>query len=333
MQYIIIDLEWNQPISFQSHAYREVGDKLIFEMIQIGAVKLDANYKVCDELSVLIKPKHYRKIHPRIKRMTGFGEKELEDAPDFLEAMEQFSAWCGEDCTLLTWGCDDISVLQQNVDFFQYKGKIPTFCDIQRLFSDTYQCKDRKGLKAAMEMLEIEPDEEKTFHNAVYDAYYTGLVFGKLPDPEKVLEYPQKPKQLIHQDRVEKARGKTTVYDNVMAALHSEEAISPICPQCGKPAQTEGEYVRQTADKYIGLANCKTHGSLLCKARLHGSDDGKCHMAITVSRAAPSNRAYVHTKQLQVEMKNAEWLETHESLPDPDEELRAAERTNMPFDD
>lgn len=41
MHYIILDLEWNQPMSYQSHVYREVGDRLIFEMIQIGAVKLD----------------------------------------------------------------------------------------------------------------------------------------------------------------------------------------------------------------------------------------------------------------------------------------------------
>ena len=31
MTYIILDLEWNQPISYQSRTYREVGDKLIFE--------------------------------------------------------------------------------------------------------------------------------------------------------------------------------------------------------------------------------------------------------------------------------------------------------------
>ena len=42
MHYIILDLQWNQPLSYQSHVYREVGDKLIFEMIQIGAVKLDS---------------------------------------------------------------------------------------------------------------------------------------------------------------------------------------------------------------------------------------------------------------------------------------------------
>ena len=33
MHYIILDLEWNQPMSYQSHVYREVGDRLIFETV------------------------------------------------------------------------------------------------------------------------------------------------------------------------------------------------------------------------------------------------------------------------------------------------------------
>ena len=33
-------------------------------------------------------------------------------------AAELFRKWCGDDCAILTWGCDDISVLQQNLDFF-----------------------------------------------------------------------------------------------------------------------------------------------------------------------------------------------------------------------
>ena len=53
MTYIILDLEWNQPISYQSKAYREVGDKLIFEMIQIGAVKLDGNLNPADTISTV----------------------------------------------------------------------------------------------------------------------------------------------------------------------------------------------------------------------------------------------------------------------------------------
>ena len=58
MHYIILDLEWNQPLSYQSHVYREVGDKLIFEMIQIGAVKLDNDLMVVDSVSIPIRPTH-----------------------------------------------------------------------------------------------------------------------------------------------------------------------------------------------------------------------------------------------------------------------------------
>lgn len=87
MHYIILDLEWNQPMSYQSHVYREVGDRLIFEMIQIGAVKLDDSLAVVDSISIPIRPVHYVKIHPRIRRMTQLGAEELADAPEFLEAM------------------------------------------------------------------------------------------------------------------------------------------------------------------------------------------------------------------------------------------------------
>ena len=54
MTYIILDLEWNQPISYQSKTYREIGDKLIFEMIQIGAVKLDGDLNPADTISIPI---------------------------------------------------------------------------------------------------------------------------------------------------------------------------------------------------------------------------------------------------------------------------------------
>lgn len=56
MQYIILDLEWNQPLSYQSRTYREVGDRLIFEMIQIGAVKVNEDMQVVDSISIPIQP-------------------------------------------------------------------------------------------------------------------------------------------------------------------------------------------------------------------------------------------------------------------------------------
>jgi len=321
MQYIVVDLEWNQPVSYQSSVYRKVGDKLIFEMIQIGAVKLDENFQIIDSLSVPIRPTHYIKIHPRIKRMTHLGQEELEDAPQFVEAMSRFTQWCGDDCCLLTWGCDDVSVLKQNVDFFGWEKPIPAAYDIQVLFSEVFQLgKDRKGLKAAMEMVEVEEEEDRSFHNALHDAYYTARVLQKLPEPEKVLTHPQTAKVLIHERRGGRMRCPAKAFDGFRKAM--EAARCPKCSACGKEMALDGDYVYQTGDKYVGIALCGDHGEHFVRLRLEPSDDAKVFMGMQVEPLKPLSRAYVMTKRLC------------EHRPDDLEEaLQEAGRSSMPFDD
>ena len=46
MHYIVMDLEWNQPVSYASAAYRKVGSKLLFEVIQIGELTTIGDYFV-----------------------------------------------------------------------------------------------------------------------------------------------------------------------------------------------------------------------------------------------------------------------------------------------
>jgi len=78
-------------MSFDSLVFRQVGDRLVFEMIQIGAVKVDDKYQVVDSISIPIRPQYYVKIHPRIRKMTQLGAEELADAPTFLDAMAQLT--------------------------------------------------------------------------------------------------------------------------------------------------------------------------------------------------------------------------------------------------
>ena len=333
MHYIVLDLEWNQPLSYQSAVYRRVGDRLIFEMIQIGAVKLGDHLEITDAVSIPIAPTQYLQIHPRIRRMTGLGPEELAGAPAFREALEQFSAWCGKDYVLLTWGCDDVSVLQQNIDFFEC-GDIPLapLCDIQKLFAEVHQLKERSSLRAAMELLKIEPDENMAFHNAKNDAWYTALVFRTLPDPSAVMQYVQQPKNLIHKHHRSREKTPGEQFDSVQQALQSEPALQPVCPRCGRILTLDGEYVMQSADKYIALAKCRHHGKMLIRLRLHPEEENRLVMQRSAVRATPSNIAYVHTKQFQNQQREEAWLAEHESLPDPDEALRHAERSSMPFD-
>ena len=333
MTYIVLDLEWNQPISYQSSTFRKVGDKLMFEMIQIGAVKLDANLNPGEAISIPIAPTHYVRIHPRIRRMTGLDSETLAGAPAFREALQQFASWCGEDYTLLTWGCDDISVLYQNISFFHCEDIVlPPLCDIQRLFSTVHNLKDRSGLKTAMELVNITPDDTMSFHNALNDAWYTALVFKTLPDPSAVLNYPQEPRPLIHSRHITREKTEGEAFASVRDALASETAIHPVCPRCGRVLALDGEYIKQSADKYIAVAKCRNHGRILIRLRFRIDDDGKKIMSRTTAPATSANVAYIHTKQLQNQQRQAQYLESHGSLPDPDEELLNAELSSMPFD-
>jgi inhibitor of KinA sporulation pathway (predicted exonuclease) len=326
MTYIILDLEWNQPISYQSRTYREVGDKLIFEMIQIGAVRLDADLNPADSISIPIAPTHYLRIHPRIRRMTGLDSETLAGAPAFREALEQFVAWCGEDYTLLTWGCDDVSVLQQNLDFFDCHPDLHPLCDIQHQFSDEKKLANRMGLQAAMELLELQPEEDRDFHNAVNDAYYTALVFRHMPHPENAGNYARQPKQLIHPEAEGRIRTKGEVYPTIAAGLESEAISAPLCPLCGRPTKLEeGGYVPQAPDKYIGLARCAAHGPLMTRLTFRILNTEQRWMSAATVKATAQNIAYVHTKQLQVAGQRRRI--------DPEKALENAGGSSVPFAD
>ena len=73
MQYIVMDLEWNQ-----SPKGRPMQDRgLTFEIIEIGALKLNEKMEIIGEFQELVKPQLYPKIHEIIQEMVripGSGE-------------------------------------------------------------------------------------------------------------------------------------------------------------------------------------------------------------------------------------------------------------------
>ncbi|MBE5802166.1 MAG: exonuclease domain-containing protein [Clostridiales bacterium] len=328
MQFIVLDLEWNQPVSYQSAAYRKVGDSLLFEVIQIGAAKLNEKLEIVDTISVLICPTHYLTIHPRVKRMTGLSMDVLGDAPAFPEAMTAFADWCGGDCAFLTWGCDDVSVLKQNMDFFRVEQELPKMYDIQRLYADAMKLSGQTALKTAMEALGIEPDEQRSFHNAENDAYYTAQVLQKLPDPMAVLKYEEQPRKLSHNDRRSRFRA-TSMVPSVKAALESDALTAPRCPTCNQPTELSTELVPQAVGKYVALSRCKHHGLMFVKARFALLPDGQKGMHLSVLPANRQTKAYVHTKELQYQLKRKRG--DYDSVDV--ENLEGALSTNMPFED
>ena len=314
MHYIVMDLEWNQPLSYHSTPFRRVGDQLMFEMIQIGAVKLDENRRLVGSFNRHIAPTHYQKLHPRISRITGITQEDLAHGPKFQEALEQFAAWCGEEFTMLTWGCDDISILAQNMEFFKVENTLPPIYDLQPLFGRIIDGgKNRHSLRKAMAHYGIRPTADHSFHSAVDDAYYSALVFQRFPSAQEVLDFPETPKTLGRTgDKAQKKTAQKRITD-IKAALKSRTAMCPPCPVCGKRTIVPEGYVPQSGElTYLALADCKKHGLLKSEIQFSPMPQGGYQMTSRVSLSEEQNPAYVRTKHLQWAQKVAKLKEKEE---------------------
>ena len=60
MQYIVLDMEWNQPWPGSPSAKKVLPVQIRGEILQIGAVRITENQQVADEFQGLIKPKYNR---------------------------------------------------------------------------------------------------------------------------------------------------------------------------------------------------------------------------------------------------------------------------------
>lgn len=328
MHYIVMDLEWNQPVSFHSSAYKAIGDQLLFEIIQIGAIKLDDRFQTQEEINLLVSPTHYKRLHPYVRRMTNLAQTDLENAPAFPDAMAQFLQFCGGDAVLLTWGADDVSVLKQNVDCFACECPLPKTCNIQRYYAEVFKLgNSQKALKSAMEQLGVEEEEARAFHDALHDAYYTAQVFKKLPEPQQVLRFEQEPRKLSHTQSSRRVR-VTHKVASVAAGLAHKDVLTPVCPTCNQPTELITELTPQSPGRYIALCKCKKHGQLLVKVRFSPLSKTQVGMNLSVSPASRQTRAYVHTKVLQYQYRR----KCGYAFPDP-EDLSQAQGSSMPFDE
>ena len=114
MNYIILDLEWNQS----STGEEEVVKILPFEIIEIGAIKLNSSREKIGEFNELIKPQVYHEMHHITKKLIHIKMEQLENEKFFPEVMEAFSDWCGEDYIFCTWGPLDLTELQRNIRYY-----------------------------------------------------------------------------------------------------------------------------------------------------------------------------------------------------------------------
>ena len=181
MNYIVLDLEFNQSFPFKSGKKVEPNPECPFEIIQIGAVKLNDAFEQVDTYDAMIRPQIYPRLHPFVEKITGIRGDMLADKPDFKEAYSGFLKFIGDEPAILcTWGGDDVKSLFRNILFYNLDADALTsqFLNVQPFAAQylNHEAGKAIGLKNAVEALGI--PEGETFHNALNDAVYTAKIFA-----------------------------------------------------------------------------------------------------------------------------------------------------------
>ena len=303
MDYIIFDLEWNQ--SSHPGEVDENGNTLPFEIVEIGAVKLNENRDMIGEFSELIKPQIYHEMHCITSKLIHLQMEQLEKGKPFTEVMEQFLEWCGEDCIFCTWGPLDLLELQRNMRYYGMEplsDKPIRYYDIQKLFSIAYEDKkSRRSLEYAIDMLGIHKDIP--FHRAFSDAYYTAQVFDMIEDPvvlEKVsfdtFMLPDSKANEVSIHFIDYDKHISRVFTDKSKLLNDKDIIDVKCFRCRRSLKKKVKWFSPNGKHYYTVAYCLRHGYTKSKLRVRKADGGGVYAVKTSKNISTEDAKQIKEK-------------------------------------
>lgn len=274
MDYIILDLEWNQSARGKKFEKKD----LPFEIIQIGAVKLNENGTVSDVFNCVIRPSVYKKLHTAVKDVVALTDDELQQGVTFREAFLRLMRFCGDDYLFCTWGSQDLWQLQQNMSYYRIENAFPRvmkYYDVQKMFSIVFEDgKLRRTVEYAADVFSIE--KNMAFHSAINDARYVAKIFQHLMDNKEVMErfsvdYYKPP--LNKKDEVF-LRFKTytkyiyRVFPSKELAMKDKNVCSIKCPVCRTALRKKIMWFSSNTKKYYCVSKCPFHGYVRGKIQL-----------------------------------------------------------------
>ena len=264
MNYIIFDLEWNQPPDENSAVTAPVN--LTGEIVQIGAVKLDDSFRVVDELRLYIRPQFYTRMHRRIASLTGIRDKDLQEKGcPFPEAFARFQQWCGEEFAYMTWSTSDLPMLVENMLLHRLdQYELPVCYDIQRIFDrEIMRSSQRHSLDHALEILNEKGD---TAHDALHDARNTAKVCAHLDLEEYLEEYGS---------RVFFGPPDDRLYANTREVLEDGSLSRFPCPWCGEEIACE-PWLPYYSGTYLAMGTCSEGDEFIVQLEVEKHGPGTC---------------------------------------------------------
>lgn len=312
MNYIVLDLEWNQC----PYGKEKENKNIPFEIIEIGAVKLNDRRECIDKFSKLIKPTVYKEIHYYTKNMLSITMKDLKNGVSFTKAMGEFLEWCGDDYIFCTWGASDLIELQRNMEYYGMsplaEGPIK-FYDVQKVYSMLFEEDKtvRRSLEYAVDRFDIL--KAAAFHRAKEDATYTARVmqYIRYDDMEHYYSIdtyhrPANKKKEVYALFDNHSKYISREFSSKEEAMADREVISTRCYVCGKNARKKIRWFTGNGKLYFCQAYCEHHGWLRGKIRMKKTDNGKFYVIKTLRLVSGEEALFVKEKQEEVRKKRRE---------------------------
>lgn len=270
MNYIIFDMEWNQPSS-----PKEKNHALIHgEIIQIGFFVLNDKLEVLHKEDILIKPVCYPNINKYVSILTGINQDLLNTGIDFKSSICRMAEFFTDDTVLFTWGDDDIPILRENMKYHGVTDIVlPMHYNLQRFFCAQTNTPSRQiALKTAAEHFEINTDIQA--HNALNDAYITLLIARKLDIRLGISEY-AKYSLSINEKNAQQPWLTAKVLFLIEQEFHGRfdgmaafcKNITLRCPECGEQLKLNC-LCRHGKAAFVTTAFCEKHGGYFIRYEL-----------------------------------------------------------------
>ena len=249
------------------------------EIIQIGAVRINARGDVLDTFEVNLRPRIFRKLQHHIAKVTGLSQGDLDAGLPMKEGLQKFLDWAGPDAELAEWGLDDVPVLKQNLFLAGLDENWPDrWYDLQRIFLQAYPRKEGEGLTLESVVDRLGIPKEEPFHNALDDALYTTKVCRKLPLAEGLATYPTEeellkeallgaePNPAARDIRLFMNRMEHDDYRNV------SELTEAACPECSAPLTPDEVWLKRGNTGYYTRCTCPYCGAWYLRFKLSRRD-------------------------------------------------------------
>lgn len=177
--YVVLDLEMCRL----SEGEKDTRYNLPFEIIQIGAVKLNEKFEIVDSFNSFVKPV-YGHLDSFIKRLTGITKVDLSQALELETVLTQFADFIdGQEVKAVSWSMSDYKQLsaemvKKSIHNERVEALFDNWIDCQKMFGEKLVSKKAFALEEALIASDI--DTVGNMHDGYSDAVNTAYLFSKL---------------------------------------------------------------------------------------------------------------------------------------------------------